>query len=372
LSVSNKIVITSSRLDIPGGIEKAVTSLASLLAEKGHDVTILILYKTANSFYPVHPAVTVVQFPLYFGIGIKGNMISRKAAFLSDIKQLKKWLAAEKPSCIITTEYSHAAATILTGAKKSSNVYFWQHHEHSWLQQSTFWNLLLKYTYPRLTGVICLNETEAAYYKKMATPIVIPNFSENNTGKKSTVTNKSILSVGWLIPRKGIDFIMTAANIIFQKHPDWQWKIIGDGQLKEELLSFIRQEKLENNLLLQNPVSADLSDEYSNASIFVLASRLEVFGLVLTEAMGYGVPCVSFDCASGPVNIITRHEDGVLVERENPIRLAEAIITLIENETLRKKMGEKAIANVQRFSPERIYELWKPLLTSPSGRNSVF
>jgi glycosyltransferase involved in cell wall biosynthesis len=365
LSLSNKIVITSSRLDIPGGIEKAVTSLASLLAEKGHEVTILLLYKTTNSFYPIHPSVTVVQLPLYFGIGISGNMVSRKFAFLNDVKQLKKWFAQQKPACIITTEYTHAAATILAGAKKTAKVYFWQHHEHSWLQQSSFWNILLRYTYPRLTGIICLNETEAAYYKKLGTPIVIPNFSENRSGKKSTVTNKAILSVGWLIPRKGIDFMMAAAKIVFQQHPDWQWKIIGDGQLKEELFSFIRQEKLENNLVLQNPVSADLSDEYSHASIFVLASRLEVFGLVLTEAMGYGIPCVSFDCPSGPANIIAHHEDGLLVDKENPVKLAAAIITLIEDETLRKKMGEEAIANVQRFSPERIYELWKPLLTSP-------
>ncbi|MFZ1261903.1 MAG: glycosyltransferase, partial [Chitinophagaceae bacterium] len=78
-------------------------------------------------------------------------------------------------------------------------------------------------------------------------------------------------------------------------------------------------------------------------------------------AMSFAVPCISFDCPSGPANIITHNEDGILVEKENPAKLAEAISSLIDNEILRKKMGERALENVQRFSPEIIYKLWESL-----------
>ena len=81
--------------------------------------------------------------------------------------------------------------------------------------------------------------------------------------------------------------------------------------------------------------------------------------MVLLEAMSNGLPCIAFDCDTGPRHIIRHNEDGILVEKENPGKLAEAIGSLISNEEKRKKMGANAIANVQRFYPETIYQLWK-------------
>ena len=186
-------------------------------------------------------------------------------------------------------------------------------------------------------------------------------FIENTTGKRSLVTNKTILSVGWLIPRKGIDLLLKTAREVLAEHPDWIWKLIGDGEMKEEVLQFIKTEKLEERFLLQSPVDSNINDEYINASLFVLSSRYEAFPMVLLEAMSFGIPCISFDCPSGPADIITKNEDGLLVEKENPAKLAEAISSLITNEEQRKKMGEKALENVQRFSPDKIYELWQQL-----------
>lgn len=363
MSSTKKIVFICSRLDLPGGIEKAITTTANLLASKGNENILLVLDETAKSFYPLSSTIKVIQLPLLFGIAEKGNIVSRKIAFVQDVFRLRKYIKELQPTHIIATEYQFLVAAILSGAKKIAKVYSWEHHEYSWFQKNFFWNSLLKYAYPQLDAVICLNETEAAHYKKFSKTIVIPNFTENSSGKKSSLDAKTILSVCWLIPRKGIDHIMTAAKIVFSKHPDWQWKIIGDGEMKEELIAFIQKEKLGNNLILQSPSGPYLADEYANTSIFVLASRLEPFGLVLIEAMSFGVPCISFVGPSGPAHIITNNEDGILVEKENPEKLAEEIIKLIEDVALRKKMGEKAFTNVQRFAPDKVYKEWQQLLT---------
>lgn len=100
------------------------------------------------------------------------------------------------------------------------------------------------------------------------------------------------------------------------------------------------------------------------SSIFVLSSRYEGFGLVLTEAMSYGIPCVSFDCPHGPSDIIKDYEDGLLVEKENIKELADKICYLIENENVRIKMGHKARENVKRFLPENVMPQWKNLFES--------
>jgi glycosyltransferase involved in cell wall biosynthesis len=361
ISEKNHIAILCSRLDLPGGIERAIVNAANLFAQKANKVAIIILDTTGKSFYPVHPSIQIIQQPLSFGITTEGNIISRKLRLLSDVLKLKRIIKNLKADVVISTEYPFTVAAALARAKKYTRLYSWEHHHHAWLQKNKFWTFLCKQAYPKLSGIICLNKTEAEYYKDTAPSFVIPNFIENRSGELSSCTNKTILSVGWLIPRKGIDLMLQAAKTILTAYPDWTWKLIGEGEMKEQVEQFIQTEKLEGRFILQAPVNSEIMQEYLNASIYVMSSRFEAFPMVLLEAMSVGLPCVSFDCPSGPSDIITNNIDGIIVEKENINQLTTAILTLITSEEKRKEMGEAAFINVQRFSPDNIYELWKQL-----------
>jgi glycosyltransferase involved in cell wall biosynthesis len=109
------------------------------------------------------------------------------------------------------------------------------------------------------------------------------------------------------------------------------------------------------------PPTQEIESKYLEASIYVMSSRFEGFGMVLIEAMACGVPCISFDCPHGPADIITDGVDGILVENGDVAGLANALIRLIENEELRKKMGTAAKGNVMRFLPETILPQWDTL-----------
>ena len=84
----------------------------------------------------------------------------------------------------------------------------------------------------------------------------------------------------------------------------------------------------------------------------------------MAEAMACGLPCVSFDCPHGPRDIITDGEDGILVENGNIKALAKALEKLMEEATLRKSMGEKAINNVSRYDRDTIMRQWEQLFLS--------
>jgi glycosyltransferase involved in cell wall biosynthesis len=355
------ITILCSRLDLPGGIERSVVNTVNLFVEKGNKVTFLVLDSAIESFYPVHQSVNVIQLPLTFGITNEGNIISRKIKFISDIIKLKRKIRLLNPDVIISSEYPYTVAIILAGQKKYSRIYAWEHHHYAWLKKNRFWTFLFKRAYHKLHGIICLNQTEAEHYYKIAPSFVIPNFIDTINVQQSSGNSKQILSIGWLIHRKGIDMMLKVAKNILQKYSDWTWKLIGTGEMEEKVKNFIIIEKLEGKFILEPPIDSNLENKYLNSSIFVLSSRSEAFPMVLLEAMAHGVPCISFNCPSGPADIITHNVDGLLVEKENTEKLADAISFLITNEEMRKKMGEKAVENVQRFSPENIYELWKQL-----------
>ncbi len=347
---------------MPGGIERASVNAANLFAGHNHAVSLIILDTTAESFYPIHEKVNIIHQQLSFGITKEGNIISRKIKLLSDVLKLRRILKDVNADLVISTEYPFTIAAVLCGAKKRSQLVSWEHHHYNWLQKNRFWSYLQELAYPKLSGIVCLNKDEAAHYKKFGPPVfVIPNTVDNPDNKRSSLDSKKILSIGWLIPRKGIDLMMKTAKTVLQEHPDWTWKLIGDGEMREAVLKFIADEKLENRFILQSP-RENVREEYLDASLFVLTSRFEAFPMVLLEAMSAGLPCISFDCPSGPADIIQQNENGVLVQKENTDALSVAISSLINDEVKRKKMAEMAYLSSKRFSSERIYELWMDLI----------
>lgn len=336
-----------------------MANTASLFAEKGEKITLIILADTAASYFPIHKDIRVIQLPLTFGIMKGGNMLTRKIKMLKDIQSLKKTLKQLQPSLIISTEYPYTIASVICRPDKQTKIVSWEHTHFSVNIKNRFWTTLFRTCYPKLDKIVCLNNDEKKLFQPINEKItVIPNFVDP-PGNVSGLQNKIILTVARLDPIKGIPHLLQAAKSVLHSHPGWQWKIIGDGELEPEVSNFIEKENLQHKLILQKPVDQNIHAEYQNASMLVMTSLNECFPMVLLEALSNGLPCIAFDCDTGPRHIITHQEDGLLVEKENPDKLAVAISSLIEDEELRKKMGGNAIKRIQRFSSQHVYQLWK-------------
>jgi glycosyltransferase involved in cell wall biosynthesis len=109
------------------------------------------------------------------------------------------------------------------------------------------------------------------------------------------------------------------------------------------------------------PPTKDVVSEYKKASIFALSSRHEGLPLVLIEAMAMGLPAVSFDCETGPRDIIIDGETGTLVPPLDVNRMAEALVELMNNGTLRKKFSENAIIASEKFDIRAVVDQWESL-----------
>jgi glycosyltransferase involved in cell wall biosynthesis len=356
------IAILCSDLNHPGGIERAIVNTANLLSENNYKVTLLISDESLVSFYPLNASILVLGKQMNFGISAEGNIITRKINFFKDLFSLRKLINKINPDFLLSTEYHLNAAACIAMINLNTKIIGWEHHHYNELKPNRFWRKLIQYTYPRLHSIVCLNKDEEKYYQKLNKNLyVIPNFIIKVDKPQCTKKEKILLTIGRLETVKGIDHLLKVAEQVLKKHPTWKWKLIGAGSLYQITQQFINESFLANRLILKEPVSYDLEGEYAKAAIYVMTSRNECFPMTLLEAMTRGIPCISFDCETGPRNIIMKDIDGVLISDGNIKEMSNRINNLIENEDTRKKMGERAYENIQRFSPKIIFKQWKQL-----------
>jgi glycogen(starch) synthase len=148
-----------------------------------------------------------------------------------------------------------------------------------------------------------------------------------------------VLFVGSLIPRKGLPFLVKAAEKIVKEHKETKFVIVGEGPLKSRLLGTLEAANLSGNFtFLGNVKEGMLAAVYNCADLLVLPSIQEGQGIVLLEAEASAKPVVAFDV--GGVNEAVRDgETGFLVKRGNTDELADAVIRLLSDKNLRQKMG---------------------------------
>jgi len=151
----------------------------------------------------------------------------------------------------------------------------------------------------------------------------------------------SVLFVGRLIPRKGLTFLIHAAEKIVNEQKNIIFLMVGEGPQKNQLISSIKEKKmLENFLFLGDIDEKELSLIYNCADIFVFPSIQEGQGIAVLEAQATAKPVVSFN-TSGVKEILLDNKTGILTN-PNYFELANAILKLLENKELREKMGKKA------------------------------
>lgn len=174
------------------------------------------------------------------------------------------------------------------------------------------------------------------------------------------VNSKTIISAGRLTEQKGFDILIDVAKIVLERNPDWKWNIVGEGEDRKPLELKIKEYNLQNNLFLCGNVD-NIEDYYRESAIYVLTSRYEGFGLVLTEAKAFHLPCVSFRCKAGPAEIIKDGVNGYLIDCFDTERMADKICDLIDSEDLRISFSSHALDDTEKFSIKKVVKQWESL-----------
>jgi glycogen synthase len=157
-----------------------------------------------------------------------------------------------------------------------------------------------------------------------------------------------VLFVGSLIPRKGLPFLVEAAKKVVRTQADTKFLIVGDGPLRNQLYDSLKTANLSGNFkFLGNLKDNVLPAIYNCADVFVLPSIQEGQGIVLLEAQASGKPVVAFDIG-GVKETLQNKETGLLVNQGDVDALADTLLKLLTDKTLREKMG----SNGRKFVSE--------------------
>lgn len=208
--------------------------------------------------------------------------------------------------------------------------------------------------------VIVLNNLEEELWKPVRNVRIINNAVQIYPKEPNPLSAKSAIFVGRAEYEKGPDRLIEVWKLVAKKHPDWTVKMFCTGAMENNLKAKVKEYGIEQQVLFMPPTQ-NMEHEYMTSSMCLMTSRYEGFPVVLQEAMGCGLPCLSFNCPSGPRYIISDQEDGFLVENGNIEGMAQKVCELIENEALRKKLGQKAKENIARYSEDKIMGQWKEL-----------
>lgn len=361
-----KLLIGIKKLaEMPGGSERVLCCLASEFVQRGYDVTILTFDKPdGRPFYELDPRIKRIDLD----VG-NSSMPSKIREIIFRVFKLRKVIMSEAPDIAIGFNPSifllMGPALMFSGIPVVGSEHIVPDHFKNRKLQLLFYRIVAK----TLTKITVLSENIRRRYptsiSKRMVPITnpvthIPSFKKNINKSNKNV----ILNIGRLDAQKDQLTLILAFAQVAEFFPDWDLKIIGEGQGRANLELTVASMGLSSRISLPG-VTKMIHEEYFNCDIFALSSVYESFGLVTIEAMQHKKPVIAFSDCPGTNEIITSGSDGLLVNPNNDRveAFASGLKKLMIDSELRAKLGERAAHQIaKRFDLSEVFDVWESML----------
>ncbi|MFP2994580.1 glycosyltransferase family 4 protein [Spongiivirga sp. MCCC 1A20706] len=357
-----KLLYITNRVSGSGGLERVLSIKAGMLAENyDYEIHIITLDQQNEALF------------YQFSDQLIFHDVNTKGSFWGYLKGLRNKVKSIKPDIISVCDdglkgffvpyFLRKPCPMIYERHASKNIFI-NSDNSSWVKkiQYAFYNWLMNFGGKNYDSLVVLTNENLKEWNLKNLKVIANPLSFFPT-KKATLSAKKVIAVGSHNFQKGFDRLLTIWLEVVKEFPDWKLDIYGKIDADKKYVKQAIALGLQETVSFHKPVK-DIQEKYNKSSVFVLPSRSEGFGMVLIEAMANGVPCVSFECPSGPKDIITHSEDGFLVENGNLEAFTRYLKLLMNDENLRTQMGEKARDNINRYLPEVILPEWDYLFKS--------
>ncbi len=348
-----KIVFSIKNINHTGGTERVTTILSKALSERGHEVHIVSFTGADQEpFFEIDKRVKLHYLA----------PTQDKYPFpIRDIRRIKLMRSLYKeiqPDIILIVDAGRSLVNI--PASKGYKVITWEHFNVgiNWhLGHRLSRKIAAKYS----DLIVTLTQPDATAYKekfKAKNAICIYNPVTINASEPSKMENKICLAIGRLVAQKNFIDLINAWHLTKAKNKGWKLRIIGAGKQEQMLVNRINELHLKDSIEMLPP-QKNVVEQYKNASVYAMSSHHEGLPLVLIEAMAMGLPIVSYNCPTGPADIVSHEKTGLITPYMNVQALADGLDKVMLNEDLREKFHEESLKEVEKFSVKTIVDKWE-------------
>lgn len=362
-----RILYINDAWAIWGGLERVLIDKMNYLADDGYEIYTITYNQGTHPFpYPLSPKVIYRDLDVrlhyqYRFDGIKKYYYKYRLE-KALIKRLKSEIKDITPDVIVCPRIDLIGYVLK--AKGTIPLIYECHSSYKWISygyEGLLWKIK-QYNYERLVKkvqmIVALTGGDAVEWRKLTPNVcVIPNMVHlNESNTYSDCTAKSVIFVGRFSKQKDVHSLLRIWALVHQRHTDWSLIVYGGfGDEQDKILAEIKQ--MDANIEVHEP-TPDIIAKYNDSSILLLTSRFEPFGLVLPEAMSCGLSVVAFDCPYGPEEIISDGVDGFLIRNRSIEDYVDKVCLLMEDEELRRRMGQKGVQSAQRYEASQVMPHW--------------
>jgi glycosyltransferase involved in cell wall biosynthesis len=320
-----------------------------------------------DDFYRLHPEVRRLNLDL---TDESGHVLAALFHNARRVLAVRRVLREERPDVAVAMMTSANVVLALAARGRATRTIGSERVHPPQVPLGGAWEALRRYCYGRLDAVTALTEETAQWLRKNTGARYVPVVPNAVTlpmersapilepGAVCRPGQRVLLGVGRLVEQKGFDLLISTFAGLAASHPDWDLIILGEGPFRRRLEDLVRNHGLAERVFLPGQ-AGNISEWYCFAKIYAMSSRFEGFPNTLAEAMAHGLPAVSFDCDTGPRDIIRDQIDGLLVPGGSEVAFAAALGRLMHDSALRHQFASRAVEARERFSMERIACMWE-------------
>lgn len=334
-----------------GGAERVVSLLANKMVERGHQVEIICL-KFNDVYYQTDSRVKVTL------------AMQQTKNRLTEVFWLRKYLKKQNPDVVIPFTEGVYCFTILSLLGTGIPIIASERLDPAAMSKTR--KILKRLLLPFADWLVVQTQSIKEYFpesiQKKTSIIYNP---VNDESLSPTLPSREgrlnrIISVGRLYPQKNQAMMIRAFAKVADVFPDWQLVIFGEGPLRAELESLVSSFKLQDRVLLPGRTE-HVVEELRKSKIFCMSSDYEGMSNAMIEAICVGLPIVSTK-VSGTDELIQDGINGLLVDVKNENGLKDALVKVIQDEELMRKMGEASCKKASLFQIGTIVGQWFSLI----------
>lgn len=321
-----------------------------------HDVDIILLSDKAL-FYELDSGINLHQF------GTRGKGVARIAYYFKVVRFIRSAIKSREPHVVFSFGelISPFVKLSLVGLAPTVFVFNRGAPQRSLRGLSGWLNPIV---YPFTNGVVVQTEEALRLLKnkyRFCTLKVIPNPVELPANTPDILKRKKVIvNVGSIGRLKNQESLLRAFAAV-DGGEDWELHFVGDGPDRKRL------EALSKDLGLGDRVKflgqrSDVSRILSESQLFAFTSLSEGFPNALAEGLTHGCACISFDCQTGPADLICHDVNGLLVPMGDEQQYEQELSRLLNDRALRFRLSSQARVDMQKYSPDKVMEQLEQLI----------